>query len=206
MNIKKKKLILFDLDGVLIDSRFNMKLAWEKTCSKFNIERDFEDYFSLIGRPFPEILTILGITEKKELIEVAYIKESFHSLSEISIFDGVKNFLLHLQNNQIKIGVVTSKEQSRTEIILKNFPVNFSVIRTPDDICRGKPSPDHLLIAMATQNIDPIDTLFVGDMDVDCLAAKRAGIDYVHVNWGYGECDNSQVIAIDKITQLLQFI
>jgi phosphoglycolate phosphatase len=204
--VKKKKLILFDLDGVLIDSRCNMKLAWDKVCNKFQINIPFDEYFAHIGRPFSEILTLLRIFENKKQIETVFIKESFHSLEDIPIYEGVNSLLIKLQQKKIKIGVVTSKEKARTKIILNKLDVEFSVIKTPDDICRGKPAPDHLLMAMALLNVDPIDTLFVGDMLVDYLAAQRAGIDYVHANWGYGACDDSNILHIDKISELTEFV
>ena len=86
------------------------------------------------------------------------------------------------------IGIVTSKEKKRAQKILDKFENRFTVVRTPDGICRGKPAPDHLLMAAALENVELSETLYVGDMDVDSMAAKRAGIDYVHASWGYGSC------------------
>ena len=53
----KKKLLIFDLDGVLIDSKDNMKLAWTEVQKKYFLNNiAFENYFKEIGRPFIEIL------------------------------------------------------------------------------------------------------------------------------------------------------
>ena len=57
----KKKLIVFDLDGVLIDSKSNMNAAWIAVMEKHNIQVTFEEYFQLIGRPFVDILSALSI-------------------------------------------------------------------------------------------------------------------------------------------------
>ena len=103
------------------------------------------------------------------------------------------------------IGIVTSKQKERTKKILELFNNKFSVIRTPDGICRGKPAPDHLLMAAAIENVDPSETLFVGDMGVDSMAARRAGFDYVHASWGYGACASGDV-QVRKFSDLIQYI
>ncbi len=54
--ITKKKIILFDLDGVLIDSKKNMLKAWKKVQKKHGIEIKFKKYFENIGLPFQDIL------------------------------------------------------------------------------------------------------------------------------------------------------
>ena len=87
----------------------------------------------------------------------------------------------------VKLGVVTSKDGARTQLVLDRLDVNFTVVMTPEERMRGKPAPDHLLYAMAICNIDPVETIFVGDMESDAEAARRAGIDYAHAEWGYGE-------------------
>jgi phosphoglycolate phosphatase len=62
---KKLKLIIFDLDGVLVDSRENMLLSWQKVQILFNIKIQFKSYFKNIGLPFGSILKKLGIKKKK---------------------------------------------------------------------------------------------------------------------------------------------
>jgi len=64
---KTKKLFVFDLDGVLINSQSNMLYSWEKTCEKFNLKIPFREYFKLIGIPFEKILDNFLIKKKKKL-------------------------------------------------------------------------------------------------------------------------------------------
>ena len=65
-----KKLIIFDLDGVLIDSINNMKYAWEKSCKQSKLNIDFNKYKKFIGLPFEEILKKLKIPKiKHEVIK-----------------------------------------------------------------------------------------------------------------------------------------
>ena len=71
---------------------------------------------------------------------------------------------------------------------------------------KGKPAPDHILYAMSELNINASDTLYIGDMDVDYEAAKRAHVNYAHALWGYGVYDDENIIKLEKITQLMDII
>ena len=58
---KKNLNFIFDLDGVIFDSRSNMQISWKKTCSRFELKKSFKEYFKNIGIPFDEILKNIGI-------------------------------------------------------------------------------------------------------------------------------------------------
>ena len=77
---------------------------------------------------------------------------------------------------------------------------------TSNDALKGKPAPDHILYAMSELNMNASDTLYIGDMDVDYEAAKRAHVNYAHALWGYGVYDDENIIKLVKITQLMDII
>lgn len=181
-----KRLVLFDLDGVLLHSQENMRQAWDVVMRKTNVDRPFEAYFSLIGRPFKDIMACLGITNDIERIEKIYMAASFDFLAQATFFPGVRETLNEIQEMGVKMGLVTSKDLPRTKAVLAQLDITFVSVQCPNGKFRGKPSPDHVLVAMAEAGEDPADTLFVGDMETDWQAAQRAGIDYVHAMWGYG--------------------
>jgi len=64
MRIKNTKLIIFDVDGVLIDSKKNMRLSFNKMIKKNKMNLKFENYFNQIGLPFSSIMKNLGIKKK----------------------------------------------------------------------------------------------------------------------------------------------
>ena len=59
-----KKLVIFDLDGVIFDSKENMRLSWNDVNRKLNLGIKFNDYFSKIGKPFETILYELKVNKK----------------------------------------------------------------------------------------------------------------------------------------------
>lgn len=200
-----KRLILFDLDGVLLDSRENMRQAWGTVREATGLEIPFEAYFALIGRPFKDIMACLGVSSDIERIEKIYMTASFDMLAEATFYSGVRDSIRELDGMGVKMGVVTSKDKPRTKAVLSQLDVRFASVQSPDGVLRGKPAPDHLLVAMAEAGEDPADTLFVGDMDTDWQAARRAGIDYVHAGWGYGDLEEP-VSILASITDLPEFI
>lgn len=182
-----KRLFLFDLDGVILNSRTNMEAAWAEVRQRTQVTVPFEKYFALIGRPFPEILRLLGIVDEIEEIEQVFRIASMNKIDLATFYPGIEEVLALLQKEDIALGIVTSKDRHRTGAILAKLPVRFEVIKTPNEQFRGKPAPDHLLAAMAEANVDPSETIYIGDMDADYEAAARAGIDYAHASWGYGQ-------------------
>ena len=199
------RLVLFDLDGVLLHSHENMRRAWETVLRDTDINRPFEDYFALIGRPFKDIMRLLGVAGDVARIERIYMTASFEFLADATFFEGVRETLDELATMGVKMGIVTSKDEPRTKAVLSQLGVQFASVQCPCDRYRGKPAPDHLLLAMAEAGEDPKDSLFVGDMETDWIAACRAGIDHVHAAWGYGD-PLPTVPTLDSIRQLPKFI
>ncbi len=200
----KKKLILFDLDGVIIDSRDNMQHAWNEVKKKHELDIKFENYFQLIGKPFREILKELGIKRNKKQIESDFSIFSSSKIHEIPFFENVEKTLTFFKKSKKhKVGIVTSKDFHRTNAIISRLP-KFDIVSSPEKELKGKPFPDQLLFAMAHTNCKPSETIYIGDMAVDECAAERAGIDFLYAKWGYGNLKNKN--HLKKISDLMEII
>ena len=202
--IIKKKIILFDLDGVLINSKQNMLKSWKKVQKKHSLDVKFIKYFKNIGIPFRDILKKLKIYKNIKEIEKTYKQESLNNLNDIKIFAGVINFLKYLKKKKIKIGIVTSKDKERTLKIIKKLKVDFNIIVCPSKNLRGKPYPDQINKALNKFSDNKKYICYVGDTKVDSIAAKKAGIDFVFASYGYGSGKYKEVIK--KISHLKKFI
>lgn len=187
----RKELVLFDLDGVILDSRANMEQAWAAVQAELGVTKPFAAYFSEIGRPFGDIMVRMGLADQAERIERVYRSASSRGLVETPLFDGIEDLMRRASDSGSKLGIVTSKDSARTQLVIDRLPAKFAIVMTPNDKMRGKPAPDPLLFAMAMCRVDPADTIFIGDMDSDAEAARRAGVDYAHVAWGYGSAPDA---------------
>lgn len=196
-----KKAYIFDLDGVLIDSKYMMEQSWDLCKLEHNLTQSFDEYFKCIGMPFKDILNAIGIKDNQEAIKHTYEKSSIELMEHcLEFYSDVEETLKELKKD-CKIGIVTSKDASRTKLILENLNVEFDSVVSPKSGLRGKPAPDQLLFCMSMLNVDPQDAVYVGDMTVDYWASQRAGIDFIHAEYGYGKvkCEHS----VKQIKQLL---
>lgn len=190
------KLYIFDLDGVLIDSKKTMQIAWEECrrvhrIDSFNLNgsSDFESYFLHIGQPFEKILHTLGIHASHSEIKKTFIETSIANLDKTKPYDGVFETLDQLD---AKKAIVTSKPLPTTDKILEDWPIKFDSVVCPCDHptgiqhYRGKPAPDMLLHTISRLNEDPKDCVYIGDTYIDQECAQRAGIHFYYANYGYG--------------------
>ena len=201
----KKKLLIFDLDGVLFDTKKNMRLAWKETSKKFNLNISFAKYSKCIGMPFLEILKNLGV--KPDLRIYKYFKSvSLKHLDKTKPFKNVKKQLNKLRKHNIKFSIVTSKDFKRTKFLLKKYGIKPNTLHCPNYTLRGKPHPDHLLQSIKKNNVKKKDCCFFGDTKIDYIAARKANIDFVFVKYGYGINSNKYAISITQFTEINKFI
>ena len=204
-NLYKKKLLIFDLDGVIFDSKKNMELAWNETSKKFNLNIPFSKYFEKIGMPFMEILKSLGVEHKIEIYQ-CFKKISLEKIKIIKPYKNVLKVFRLLKKKKIKFSIVTSKEYRRTKFLLKKFDIQPNTIHCPNKKLRGKPFPDHLLNSLKKNRVKPNEACFFGDTEIDFLAAKRSKIDFIFVKYGYGRNNSLYKHSIVNFNQVDNFI
>lgn len=203
--MKNKNLYLFDLDGVILDSKKNMEHAWNSVNQKFELNVSFNSFFSHIGKDFKQILKKLKINDKDKVnIEKTFIKESLKYFDRYKLFPKVKVVLNTLKKNKIQTGIVTSKDCQRTKKILKNFSLGFDIIRCTDGKLPGKPSPVKILSILEKLKVSKKNAVYVGDMMIDKKTAKNAGIDYIHALYGYSSEKIKHKNTIQAFEELLK--
>ena len=92
-NLDNNRLFIFDLDGVIFDSKRNMQLAWGETSKKFNLNIPFQLYFRKIGMPFLKILESLSVQASEKIFQCFKKK----SLKEIQVIKPYKNVIKILE-------------------------------------------------------------------------------------------------------------
>ena len=198
---KDKKLIIFDLDGVLIDSLPNMKIALKKTASAMGIKLNFNEYKKYLGLPFEKIMNKMGI--KNNILDIKS-NYSYYSKKDIKKIKISKKHIeeLNYLKKSYNLSVFTSKDKIRTHIILKKYKF-FNYIVTSDDIKKGKPYPEGIFKILKKNNVNKKNCIYVGDSIHDYLAAKKSGVNYLHAKWGY-EKNLKKIYNIKKISSFLE--
>ena len=109
-----------------------------------------------------------------------------------------------MRKKKIKLGIVTSKDCIRTKKILKKFSLKFNEIRCSNNKFPGKPKPDKILSILKKLKIKKNETVYIGDMMVDKLTAKNAGIDYIHASYGYSLNKINHKNRINSFNELIK--
>jgi len=202
---KKNKIIIFDLDGVLINSLPNMRKALGLTSKKLYIKLSFEKYKKFLGLPFEKILKKMKIKNDYREIKKCYEYFSLKYINKIKIKKSFLRELKTLKKNYF-LAIFTSKSKKRTTKIISKYKL-FDDYITIDDVKRGKPMPEGLLKIVKKFNIQKKNAVYIGDSIYDYQCAKKANILYLHAKWGYERSKKAnKFLKISSFNEIKKFL
>ncbi|KAK8965605.1 hypothetical protein KSP40_PGU014777 [Platanthera guangdongensis] len=181
--------VIFDMDGLLIDSEPFYTLVQEKVLERFNKTFDWSLKAKLMGkkaiesaRIFVEECGLTGILTPEEFLEEreGLLQELFPSCQ---LLPGVERLISHLHVNQIPMCVATGSYKQTFDLKTQRHGEIFSmmhhiVMGDDPDVKHGKPSPDIFQVAANRfeMNVDPAEILVFEDAPAGVAAAKSAGM------------------------------
>lgn len=178
--------VVFDLDGVLIDSRPQMEFVFRECYREFGHggEPPLREFFHRMGMPLPDILRELGLPSG---MSVRYREMSRQLYKQIRLVPGAYSALNTLSEAEVPTGLMTGKDRARTLEILSHFGLRhfLSGIVCGDDEYPGKPAPDGLLALAETFQTPPERVVIVGDSVLDVRCGLAAGSITAAVTWGF---------------------
>ena len=184
----KYKAILFDMDGVLIESEFLMRHSAIQALAEYGITAQHEDFVEFTG--MGEDKFVGGVAEKYghtytfDMKERAYdyfgqqVKELAH------VPEGVKEMLLALHEKGFVMAVCSAADLRKVRYNIQAIGVDesiFSALVTGSDVARKKPFPDIYLEGARRIGMEPKDCLVIEDAVSGINAAHAAGMDAVGV-------------------------
>jgi pyrophosphatase PpaX len=179
--------VLFDLDGTLVDSA-SVILGSFHHATETVLQRRFPDEQILArvgGTNLDHQMRLLDSEHVDELVRV-YREHNDPQYSNLACFDGMVGVLSRLKGEGRRLGVVSAKRRSTVERVFDGAAIGeyFDVVVGSDDTERHKPDPEPLLRALELLGADPPDAAYVGDSPFDVGAARAAGVYSVAVGWG----------------------
>lgn len=209
------KLVIFDLDGTLIDSRRDLAASINCMRRSFGLpEWELAAVTVCIGDGMKNLvcrtLTDADVDENEALQRMkAFYAE--HLVDTTCLYDGVADTLRKLREHGVKLAVVTNKPVAATEVILQKLGV-FDLF---DDIIGGdsgfplKPEPESLLSLISKYGFVPEQCRMVGDHYTDLESGRKAGIKRILCKYGFGdpksEMPDHCVDSFPEIADKLEF-
>jgi pyrophosphatase PpaX len=182
------RIVLFDLDGTLIDSG-PIILASMQHAVRTVLGREIppeELGMTIGGQGIVAQMQAIDVDHADELL--AAYKEHNDGLHEtLEAFDELVALLPGLKAQGRRLGIVTAKRHRTVGLALDRFPAladAFDVVVGFEDTERHKPDPDPVLLAVERLAGTPAESAYVGDSPFDIGAAKAAGVYAVAVGWG----------------------
>ena len=186
--MKNYKAILFDMDGVLIESEFLMRATAIQALADYGIEACHEDFFEFTG--MGEDRFVGGVAEKHghtydpAMKALAYEYYGQRVKAEAHIPDGIKDMLQQLHAKGITLAVCSAADLCKVRYNIQAIGVDeslFTALVTGSDVERKKPFPDIYLEGARRVGIAPEDCLVVEDAISGIQAAHAAGMDAVGI-------------------------
>jgi phosphoglycolate phosphatase len=202
-----KSLIIFDMDGTLVDSSVAIANAINYVRDKLYlppldptliIERINDQSFN----PAQFFYKTERFTPEHERWFSEYYTENHER--ELQLYEGIAELLESLKRQDLRLAVATNAYRGSTIESLTHLGIyeHFDTIASYDDVARGKPYPDMLHKILDELKTSKEQALFVGDGSRDEMAAKHAGIDYLMVNWGFSE-HGEAIGSIEELQTIL---
>lgn len=207
------KLIIFDLDGTLVNSIIDITNSLNYAIEPFGIDpKTVEEVRQLVGEGITRVIErVLGderLTLRDDVVKRFLDFYSEHIVDNTVPYPGVRETLERLTG--YKKAVISNKREAFSIKVLEGVDLiqYFDMVVGSDSTEEKKPSPVPVLHVLSVLGFEPGDAIMVGDSNHDIEAGKRAGVKTVGVTYGYrdkaylSEAD----FIIDRMSELPQIV
>ncbi|PPJ19753.1 haloacid dehalogenase [Nocardia nova] len=177
---------LFDLDGVIIDTRAATKEALRVLAAATAAPVDPAALEACVMLPPVDALLSLGVPDARQAYRDHFDSALALAVGELRIFDAVVSGMAALAEAGIGLGIVTAQARSRLSYLLPPAVTELIDVLIAHEDAPPKPAPDGVLAACAQLGIPAQRALFVGDTPTDVQAGRAAGALTVGAGWGFG--------------------
>ena len=186
--MKDIKLVIFDLDGTLIN-------AYPAIISSFNYTMQKAGYPPETAQTIKKAVgwgdknLLKGFIDKADLDRALSIYRKHHQqalLKGSRLFPKVRMILSYLQKKGYSLAVASNRPSRFSRILLKHLKLDkyFDLVLCADKLEHPKPHPQILRVIMKKLEVMPKDTIFVGDMAIDAQAGRRGRVKTIIVTTG----------------------
>lgn len=189
-----KQLVIFDLDGTLLDTVADLANATNQALAKCGYPtHPTEAYYRFVGnginklfaRALPEEARTEENVQRIRTLFIPYYNE--HNADDSRPYPGIVELLTHLQDQGIQLAVASNKYQQATAKLVGHFfpGIRFAAVYGQREGIPIKPDPTIVNDILSATGISRARTLYIGDSGVDMQTARNASVESVGVTWGF---------------------
>ncbi|MGP7818586.1 HAD hydrolase-like protein [Niallia sp. 01092] len=204
------KYIIFDFDGTIADSKLAFLHAWNQLSEKYKYKKlKIEDY---------EMIRRLSIKERSKLVQFPMYKLPVfmpellklyrESITEIKLFDGMKELLINLEESGYQAAIISSNAEKN----IREFLVNNKLNSIKEVLCSSRIFGKDKIISkfLKSHGLQPSEVIYVGDECRDIVACKKVGVKVIWVGWGYDAAEIAHVenpdYSVNKPDEIAEII
>ncbi len=217
MKTLKYKLIIFNLDGTILNTLDDLYLSTAYALKKYALPaRTRDEVQKFIGNGVHKLIErAVPSDTSDELTEEVYnefCRHYFlHSADNTKPYSGIIELLKELKNAGCALAVVSNKKNDAVKPLCDMyFPGIFDIAVGERDGIQRKPAPDSVFEVLCRLGYDKIDSVYIGDSEVDIQTAQNAGIDCISVSWGFKDKDflkaNGAQSICDSVDDMMDFL
>ena len=212
------KLVIFDFDGTLADTKENIILTFQMTMKELGVEiKSRQECAATIGLTLEDAFKVLypGMAAEKYILLRDTYRRIFKENRKIlvpGLFPEVMETLEELQRRGYLMSIASSRQSPSLHSFLEDMKIAhlFEYAVGGDNVEHPKPAPDAVLQILRHYNLSAEEAFVVGDMPFDINMATNAGVKSCGVTWGNADAaqlrESGANYVIDKMSQLLEIL
>ena len=211
------KLVIFDLDGTLVDSIPDLATAIDQMLHHLDRPAAGVDKVRLWVGNGAVTLVKRALADSMETNDLDNIPDDiyeegfrhfliqYHKVNgdKSTLYPGVIEVMKKLAADECILAIATNKPGRFTEQLLNKLSIHFNYVISGDTLEHKKPAPDQLIYCMQEANCTAAETVMIGDSVSDVAAAKAANIPVICVSYGYNHGENIQDASPDAVIDSL---
>ena len=212
------KLVIFDFDGTLADTKENIILTFHMTMKELGVEiKSRQECAATIGLTLEDAFKVLypGMAAEKYILLRDTYRRIFKENRKIlvpGLFPEVMETLEELRRRGYLMSIASSRLSPSLHSFLEDMKIAhlFEYAVGGDNVEHPKPAPDAVLQILRHYNLSAEEAFVVGDMPFDINMATNAGVKSCGVTWGNADAaqlkESGANYIIDKMSQLLEIL
>lgn len=214
------KLLIFDLDGTLLNTLEDLTDSTNYALKKFNFpQRTINEVRNFVGNGVAKLIerAIPNGRENEnfeDCLEVFKQNYAENMNNKTSPYEGIMDLLKELKSKNYKIAVVSNKFDLAVKGLCARYFADLVDIAIGENEKAGikkKPAPDTVNQVLKNFNISNEEAIYIGDSEVDIMTAKNSNMDCISVTWGFKDkefllANNAKIIvnSPDEIISILE--